>query len=73
METLHHERLANEGLRHDKIVNIEIMVVFSIRNRTLQALTRSMRETAFASVSASARGVAALPIGYFLFAFLSAV
>ena len=34
--------------------------------------TRSMRATAFASLSGSARGAAALPMAYFLFAFLSA-
>ena len=36
MKTLHNKSFADEGLRHDKIINIEIMVVLSIRNRALE-------------------------------------
>src|ERR1700738_1076494 len=37
-ETLHHDALADMGLGHDQIVDLEVMVVFGVGDRRLQAL-----------------------------------
>src|SRR5216683_1097624 len=37
-ETLHHDALADMGLGHDQIVDLEVMVVFGVGDRGLQAL-----------------------------------
>ena len=48
MEAAHHHRTANLDARHDQLVDVELMVVLGICNRTLERLANGMRNPALA-------------------------